>query len=69
MEGFEKQTKEWTAVCIDELCEKYNQNLFISASATQRCLVNGSLSRICSLKRGISQGKVLGPLLFLIYIH
>ena len=32
---------------------------------TQRCLVNGSLSRICSLKCGVPQGTILGPLLFL----
>ena len=32
---------------------------------TQRCLVNGSLSEICSLKCGVPQGTILGPLLFL----
>ena len=29
---------------------------------TQRCLINGSLSRICSLKCGVPQGTILGPL-------
>ena len=32
---------------------------------TQRCLVSGSLSRICSLKCGVPQGTILGPPLFL----
>ena len=37
---------------------------------TQRCLfVNGSPSRICSLKCGVLQGTILGPLLFFIYIN
>ena len=36
---------------------------------TQQCLVNTSLSRICSLKCGVLQGTILGPLLFLIDIN
>ena len=36
---------------------------------TQKCLVNGSLSECCTVKCGIPQGKILGPLLFLLYIN
>ena len=36
---------------------------------TQQCFVNGSLSNTCTLLCGVSQGTMLGPLLFLLCIN
>ena len=36
---------------------------------TQRCAVNGVISKTCTLTRGIPRGTILGPLLFLLYIN
>ena len=36
---------------------------------TQKCAVNGFLSKSCTLTCGIPQGTILGPLLFLLYIR
>ena len=37
-------------------------------SRTQKCVVNGSLSKVCYLGCVVPHGTILGPLLFLIYI-
>ena len=48
---------------------EFKEQLLNLTNLTQRCLVNGSLSQICSLKCGVPLGTILGPLLFLIYIN
>ena len=49
--------------------QEYAYDLFKSYlnSRTQKCVVNGSLSKVCSLGCGVPQGTILGPPLFFIY--
>ena len=53
--GIQESAYDW--------CKSYLNN------RTQKCVVNGSLSKVCSLSCGVPRETILGPLLFLIYIN
>ena len=53
--GFTKATSNWFKSYLNQ--------------RNQKCFVNGHLSGAQSLRCGIPQGTILGPLLFLIYIN
>ena len=64
------------AILLSKLCtygiqgEAYNWFNSYLENRTQIFFVNGSLSKTCSLQRGIPQGTILGPrLLLLLYIN
>ena len=54
---------------IQESAYDWFKSYLIINNRTQKCVVNGSLSKACSVGCGVPQGTILGPLLFLIYIN
>ena len=54
-----------SAYGVDELALTWFRSYF--TNWRQKCFVNGQFSRISTTTRGVPQGSIIGPLLFLVY--
>ena len=56
-----------SAYGVDELALTWFRSYL--TNRRQKCFVNGQFSRISTITRGVPQGSIIGPFLFLVYIN